>query len=107
MVNQAFKGLNLYVEDNPCTYWAGIIYKNTFYPIEKGGTGYDPQYKKYEVGTIPMLKMIEDLCNGAHVQYLDFGYKAIAYKRHFCDIHWEEAHFRIFQPTLKDIILKH
>jgi hypothetical protein len=95
----------LYVEDRLCAYWAGFIYNHTHYGLDRGGTGYDHQYRKFEVGTILMLKMIEDLCNDIQVQYLDFGYMDAAYKSRFCDIYWKEANFYIFQPSLKGIKL--
>jgi hypothetical protein len=94
----------LYVEDHPCAFWCGFIYKNTLFD-GPGGTGFDPKYKNYEVGTILMLKMIEDLCHDPCVQYINFGIGDQLYKSRFCDISWEEANFFIFQPTLKGIIL--
>ena len=95
----------LYVNDNPCAFWAGFIYQDTYYGIPVGGTGYDPAFREYQVGTILMLEMIEDLCRDPRVYYMDFGYTDMSYKRRFCDQNWEEANFYIFQPTLKGICL--
>jgi len=94
----------LYVKDNPCAYWIGILHQNISHGIQ-GGTGYNPKYKKYEVGTVLLLKMIEDFCNDRLVRYIDFGQGDSFYKRRFCDLHWEAADFYIFQPTLKGVKL--
>lgn len=92
----------LYIEDKPCAFESGVIYQNTYYSEY---CGYDPQYKQLRIGTILMLKVIEDLCNDIHFQYIDFGWMDASYKRRFCDSGWEEASFCIFRPTLKGITL--
>ena len=95
----------LYVENSPCAFWAGYIYKDTFYGIPVGGTGYDPKYRRYGVGILLMWQMIEELCLDTRVRYLDFGLMDTSYKRGLCDMNWEEASYYIFQPTLKRISL--
>jgi hypothetical protein len=92
----------LYVEDQPCAYWVGFIHNSISYG-PPAGTGYNPQFGKYEVGTILLLRMIEDLCKNDQVQYIDFGVLDAYYKRRFCDINWNDASFYIFQPSIKGI----
>jgi hypothetical protein len=101
----ALKAFILYIKDAPCAYFAGFKFKGTHYFIPFGGTGYDPIFGKFGVGTILLLHMIEDLCNDKEVQYVDFGAFDMQYKRRFCDISWKDANFYIYQPTIKGVCL--
>lgn len=91
----------MYVEDKPCAFWIGTFYKKTLY---LDFTGYDPSYKKYEIGTLLFIRMIENLCQD-RVQEIDFGFGDAFYKQHFCDQHWKEASIFVYSPTLKNVNL--
>jgi len=66
-------------------------------------TGYDPDFRKYEVGTILFLRMIAD-AYGTGVRPVDFGLGPAAYKERFGDEHWEEKHFYLFAPALRGLV---
>ena len=92
----------LYLEEKPLAFDLGYLHKNTYYDKN---TGYDPKYKKFGVGTILLLKIIEDLCSDCHIHYIDFGAGDSAEKRRFCDLKCEEASFYIFKPKMKGVKL--
>lgn len=91
----------MYIDDNPCAYWVGTQFKDVFY---LDYTGYDPAFKKYEIGTILTIKMIEDLCK-RKIKMMDFGFGDASYKQHFGDSSWEEDSVFIFAPTLRGVKL--
>ena len=67
-------------------------------------TGYDPQYRKYEIGTVIFLKMIGELCKTG-VKQLDFGPGTALYKERFGDSSFEEAAICVFASNLRGILL--
>lgn len=87
----------LYVEENPCAFWIGFLYRDTYYP---SATGYDPRYRKYSPGTFVFMKLIEDLCS-ARVREIDFGIGDAFYKERFGDQAWKETSIHMFAPTWK------
>lgn len=97
-----FRGYILYIEDQPCAFNYGYIDQNAFVGEY---TGYDLNYRNYGVGTVLLLKVIEDLCNDSGFEFFDFGWMEAGYKDNFCDLSWPEAHFFIFQPSLKGAFL--
>jgi hypothetical protein len=100
--NGRVRGYILYIKNEPCAFWIGWYYGNTFYPDY---TGYDPRFKKYELGTLLFIKMIEDLCSLRNIRYLDFGFADAPYKSRFGNENWQEATVNIFASNLKGIKL--
>ncbi len=94
-------GYVLYVNDKPCAFWIGSVYGKRFL---SEFLGFDPAYKKYEPGTILLMKIIDDFCEN-NIEELDFGVGEASYKKRFGDEHWEEESVYIFAPTLKGIKL--
>jgi hypothetical protein len=91
----------LYINDRPCAFWIGELYRRRFY---LAFTGYDPVFKKYELGTIVFTKMLDDLCTlTGNVREMDFGFGDAFYKQRFGDCKWEEASITIFAPTFKGL----
>lgn len=89
----------LYVADKPCAFWMGSLYGTVFY---SGDVGYDPAYKKYELGKQLLVKVLEDLCRQS-VKEVDFGLGDAEWKQRFGDQQWQEASTSIFAPTLKGL----
>jgi hypothetical protein len=91
----------LYIADVACAFWIGYLGGRTCYLV---ATGYDFQYKKYELGTVLLLRMIQDLI-AMDVAVVDFGYGDAFYKQRFGDQTWREAQMFIFAPTFKGLLL--
>lgn len=91
----------LYLNEEPCAFWLGDVYKGIFYSAM---TGYLPEYEKYELGTVVFLKMIAQLCE-EEVATIDYGLGDAAYKERFGDESWNEASVRIFAPSLAAVSL--
>jgi len=93
----------LYLNSEPCAFWIGNKYKDVFH---LSYTGYDPRYKKYELGTILFMRMLEDLCSDGTIKTMDFGFGDALYKSRFGDLKWHEASVYIYPLNLKGIKLK-
>jgi hypothetical protein len=95
----SLRGHVLYINNEPCAFWLGNLYGET---LHLDFTGYLSEYKKYELGTILFLKMIEDaIASGA--RELDYGLGALWYKERFGGESWTEASIYLFAPTFKGI----
>jgi hypothetical protein len=74
-----FRGYVLLIDGEPAAFWTGFAYKGVF--GWGGRTGYDSRLRRYEPGTVLLMRMIEDLCRDPDVQVLDFGQGGERYKR--------------------------
>ena len=99
--NNRFRGYVLYVDERPKAFWAGTLYKGVFH---LAWTGYDPEWKKYELGTVLFLKMVEGMCS-EKVQEIDFGIGEAFYKERFGDQSWEEASVCLYSATARGIAI--
>ena len=92
----------LYVNDEPCAYWWGTAYNQTFY---SEAMGFVPAYRKFSPGTYLLIKTLEDLCQNG-MKDLDFGAGDFHYKQKFGTVNWEETMvFNIFAPRLRPVAL--
>jgi hypothetical protein len=89
-----------YIRNEPSAFWIGELYGNTFTLFS---TGYEPVFRKYELGTVLFLKMLEDLCTLGVVQYLDFGFGDASYKSRFGDQSRQEAIVNIFSKNVNGL----
>jgi hypothetical protein len=83
-------------------FWIGTVYQGVFHSFE---TGYDPDLRRYEPGTLIFIRMVDELARDG-VRKLDFGLGDASYKQRFGDKCWGEATFRLFAPTTKGIALR-
>jgi CelD/BcsL family acetyltransferase involved in cellulose biosynthesis len=74
-----FRGYVLLVDGEPAAFWTGFAYKGVF--GWGGRTGYDRRLRRYEPGTVLLMRMIDDLCRDPDVHVLDFGQGGEQYKR--------------------------
>jgi CelD/BcsL family acetyltransferase involved in cellulose biosynthesis len=74
-----FRGYVLLVDGEPAAFWTGFAYKGVF--GWGGRTGYDRRLRRYEPGTVLLMRMIDDLCGDPDVHVLDFGQGGEQYKR--------------------------
>ena len=86
----------LYLDDRPVAYWSGYLYRGRF---SGANTGYDPAYARDRVGTFLFLRLLEDLCDDAAAQTVDYGCGDAEHKRRFASGRTIEAHPLIFAPT--------
>jgi GNAT acetyltransferase-like protein len=91
----------MYIQDKPSAFWIGTEYGKVFY---LDFTAFDPEFKKYETGTILFLKMVEDLCK-TDCRAIDFGFGDALYKRSFGNKSWKECSYYVFAPTMKGMML--
>jgi CelD/BcsL family acetyltransferase involved in cellulose biosynthesis len=89
------------VDGKPLAFWGGRLYNSVMY-LE--WTGYNPAYRKFELGTVLFLKMIEDLCRSG-VREMDYGTGASVYKERFGDNSRPEASLCIYAPTFKSVCI--
>ena len=99
--NKWLRGYVLYLRDQPAAFWICIVYQDIVY---SAFTGYDPQYRKYEIGTALFLRMVGMLCREKANQ-LDFGPGTALYKERFGDSFFEEATVCVFAPTIRGVFL--
>ncbi len=83
-------------------FWVGTVYRGIFY---SSATGYDPDLRGYEPGTLVFVRMVEELAREG-VRKLDFGLGDAVYKQRFGDRSSREATIRVFGPTGKGLVLR-
>jgi hypothetical protein len=91
----------LYIEDRPCAFWLGTLYKGV---IHGNYVGFDPAYGKYSPGMFLMIRVIEQLCSNGdngEVSQIDWGLGGAHYKETLSTSQWQEASVHIFAPTFK------
>jgi len=91
----------IYLASRPCAFWMGRFYKGTFY---SDATGYDPEYRKHELGTVVFMRMIDCLCREG-VETIDFGLGDALYKQRFGNKSWSEAGVKLFSPSGRGVML--
>jgi hypothetical protein len=95
------RGMVLFANDKPCAYWMGTLYKGVFF---SEATSFDPEFRKYEVGTQVFVQLVASLCQeGANE--IDFGLGDALYKQRFGQVNWEDGTVRIFARSMKAIRL--
>jgi hypothetical protein len=92
----------LEIEERVSAFWIGTVYRNVFY---SSATGYDPELRVYEPGTLIFIHMIDELVREG-VKKFDFGLGDAHYKERFGDNFWREATMRMYAPTLKGVAIK-
>jgi hypothetical protein len=91
----ALRGYIMYVKQQPVAYWFATAYRQT---LHLNYTGYDPEFRKYEVGTVLLMKLIEDHC-GTSIHDVDFGLGSALYKERFGDETFNEATVRVYRSS--------
>ena len=91
----------LYLNDIPCSFAMGSLYKQTLY---FNFIGYNPEYNKYELGTIVFLKMVENLIV-EKVKKIDFGFGDAYYKQRFGNKNEIESSICIFSTSIKGVMI--
>jgi len=98
-----FRGYILYVDEEPCAFWTGIVYAGTFHGEL---TGYDPKYADYSPGTFLTMRTLEDFCGkdrDDQITACDFGLGDATYKRSLANQEWLDAAVYLFAPNLRGV----
>ena len=91
-----------FIENKPCSFITGLKYRRTFFGEL---TGYIPKWKKFHVGTILFIKVVEDLCKDPEVDYFDFSFGDGQHKQWGESKFWPEASTCIFAPRPVPILI--
>lgn len=95
-----FRGYVLRLDGVPRAFWFGIGHRGVF---RTGQTGFDPDYRDYNVGTYVLMRMIEDLCAEPSINVIDYGFGEAEYKHTFGSDSWEEDDVLMFAPTFRAV----
>ena len=87
----------IFIGEEPLAFWCGSLYNGVMY---LDSTGYKLAYRKYELGTILFLKMVEDLCNSRATE-INYGTGTSFYKERFGNKSCVEAFVGIHAPSAK------
>ena len=90
------------IEGEVKAFWIGTVYKGVFH---SSATGYDPDLRIYELGTLMFISMTDALVREG-VSKIDFGLGDASYKERFGDRYWMETTVRMFAPNVKGMILR-
>jgi len=87
----------LEIEGLPKAFWLGFSYHGVFH---SSATGYVPELRDFEVGSLLFLRMVDQLVKEG-VGKIDFGLGDAFYKQRFGDHSWRETTFTLFGHTPK------
>ncbi|MBN1795984.1 MAG: GNAT family N-acetyltransferase [Sedimentisphaerales bacterium] len=85
------------VDEQPVAFQVGMKYAGAYFVEE---IGHDPEWKKYNIGTILFLKILDHLCKDDQVDTIDFGFGDAEYKQRYGNNSWDETTLYIFAPRL-------
>jgi len=91
----------LYLKNEPVAFWLCTVYGDT---VHLDFTGYDPELRKYEVGTALFLHMLGDMAQ-QRVENLDFGLGSASYKERFGDSSFSESVVCAFASSGRGVFL--
>lgn len=87
----------LEIQGSARAYWLGTLFKGTFFA---DATGYTPEMRPFEAGTLLFLRMLDWLA-GEGIAWLDFGFGSAEYKARFATESWDECDVYLFGPALR------
>lgn len=92
----------LYLDDEPKAFQLGLQSQGTYF---LQSMGFDPEMRKWHLGTGLFLRVLERLCEDPSVDRFDFGFGDAEYKRRFASKQWEEATVYMFAPRPYPILV--
>jgi len=96
-----FRGWVLRLGGVPRAFWLGCVYGDTFH---SEFTGYDSDFRKYELGSLMFAHMVEELIL-EKIRFVDFGLGDALYKQRFGSESWEECDLALCAPTARNRIM--
>lgn len=92
----------LEIEGKVRAFWIGQVYQGVFH---SSATGYDPDLRAYELGTLVFVRMVDEMVREG-IRKIDFGLGDAFYKKRFGDQYWREATVNMFALTPKGLALR-
>jgi hypothetical protein len=93
----------LYIENKPCAYIVGLIYKNTFYISY---SGYDSDFKFYSPGIILFNHILNEVFSEKiKINVIDLGAGNSVFKTRFGNSYEQCITFYLFPKSLKGLFL--
>jgi len=83
----------LIIDEEPAAFEIAVRYGRSYFGLY---TGFDPKWKQYRIGTVTLLKFLENICDDPEAKIFDFGFGDAHYKRLYADICWQEASRYLF-----------
>jgi len=93
----------LYIEAKPRSFCVFYHYKNVLYSM---GTGYDPDFSNYRIGSILLIHIITQCCLDPFCKLIDYGLGDEQYKQIFGNESTTVINFMLFSSTLKGQLIK-
>jgi hypothetical protein len=93
------RGCVLYLGEQPCAFFIGNQYKNTFHGYFMG---FDSRFGKYSPGLYILMHSIEECFEPDHrVTQVDLGWGDRHYKRAICNQSWKDGPMYLYAPSFK------
>ena len=93
----------LYIDDKPCAFYIGIIYKNIFYFYF---SGIDMNYNNCSPGVVLLKHILEEIYNcDDDIKEIDWGTGDTLFKKHLGNYSEQVGILYIFPPTLYGLYL--
>lgn len=92
----------LFINDKPCAFQGGLQYGKTYF---LGQLGLDPEWRKWNAGTVLFMRVLEELCRNPSVELFDFGFGNAQYKHSYGNKQWAEASVYMFAPRFYPILI--
>ena len=97
------RGCVLYLAEQPCAFFIGNHYKNTFHG---NFMGFDSRFGKYTPGLYILMHSIEECFEPDHrTTHIDLGSGDRQYKRAICNESWKDAPMYIYALTFAGLKL--
>ena len=96
------RGYVLWIDGGPAAFWYCTVYART---LHMNATGYCPEYREYEPGTVLLMRLLAAHC-GTGIGTVDFGPGDADYKARFASEHYLESPVSLFAATPRGVLLK-
>lgn len=93
----ALRAMVLEIDGAAQAFWIGTLLHGSFH---SAATGYRPELRAFEAGTLMFLRMVDELIREG-VRNIDFGLGDAHYKQRFGDHSWREASALLVAPSLR------
>jgi Acetyltransferase (GNAT) domain/VanZ like family len=97
----ALRAIILYVDNQPASYWICTEYGRGLY---LDYTGYAPAFRRYEPGTIALLRVLDCACREG-LEFVDMGAGEYEYMRKYSNDQYLECSLMVFAASPRGVLL--